>query len=725
MDWVHSLTAHRPQFLFEPMKKSSSIITLCLIVTLFLVACSRSQSPATSAPADLTQGEEVVVDAQEEAVASDDATPPSAAPKEENVAQNYEGKVPAPEFPEGLDWLNTDRPLTLAELKGKIVLLDFWTYGCINCMHIIPDLKRLEEKYADELVVIGVHSAKFENESETDNIRRVILRYELEHPVINDKDFLVWSQYGAQAWPTLVLIDPDGKVLGYHSGEGIYGPFDTVIGGMVEAFDAQGKIDRTPLDLSLEQDKQVESPLRFPGKVLADANNDRFFIADSNHNRIVITDLDGNVLDVIGNGRTARIDGSYEEASFFRPQGLALAGDQTLYVADTENHVIRRVDLETRQVETVAGTGQQVYSRATTGDAMSTPLNSPWDVLYHDGLLYIAMAGQHQVWRYDPATATVAVHAGSGREELKDGPLQQGGLNQPSGLATDGQLLFIADSEASAIRTADLDPEGQLATIVGVGLFDFGDVDGAGDEVRLQHPLGVVYQDGLLYVADTYNSKIKLIDPRNRQSKTLLGGAEAGWRDGSDPLFDEPGGLSVAGNKLYVADTNNHVIRVADLDTKEVQTLVLVDMDGQLTRQPAGQPFNGQVLSLEPQTLAEGEGTVRLEVKLPEGYKVNDLAPFSMEWVSSNGTIRFEPDVANQRIVEPGFPLTFPATFSQGQGELTGELVIYYCEAESESLCFIDRVRIEAPVTVAAEGNEALVVERVVEAPLDTGPAGQ
>ncbi|MGD2078279.1 MAG: thioredoxin-like domain-containing protein [Chloroflexota bacterium] len=723
------------------------LLVLLAFLALLVAGCgsdasapdSAPEGPSNEVPADATtaaladnsdgeataEEEETVANDDDASDASDEATSEpadnSAEAESDNVpegdgAQSFAGSVPAPEFPPGLDWLNTDGPLTLAELQGKVVLLDFWTYGCINCIHIIPDLKKLEEKYAEELVVIGVHSAKFENEGQTDNIRNIILRYELEHPVVNDNQFQVWQQYGARAWPTLVLIDPDGNVLGYHSGEGIYEPFDEVIGGMIEEFDALGKIDRRPLDLKLEQENQLNSPLLFPGKVLADPDRDRLFIADSNHNRLVVTDLAGVVQDVIGDGRARLADGDYETASFFRPQGLTLADENTLYVADTENQVIRKVDLAERQVETVAGTGEQMYSQNPSGPALATPLNSPWDVLYQDGLVYIAMAGQHQVWIYNPDSGNVVNFAGSGREELSDGRLKEGGLNQPSGLATDGELLYIADSEASAIRTADLDPDGELSTIVGTGLFDFGDVDGQGDEVRLQHPLGVVYDDGQLYVADTYNSKIKLITPGTRESQTFLGGTEVGWRDGDDPLFNEPGGLSLGDGKLYIADTNNHVIRVADLATDEVSTLVLVDMEGLLTRQPPDADYNGKTVTLEPQRVSPGAGMVELQVEIPEGYKVNDLAPFSMEWTADGG-VMFNPEQANQTIVEPTFPLSFPAEFAEGQSELTGDLVIYYCEAESQALCLIERVRITAPLTIESGGADTALVNHVIELP--------
>lgn len=633
--------------------------------------------------------------------------------------RSFAGEQAAPEFPEGLDWLNTQNPLTLAELKGKVVILDFWTYGCINCIHVIPQLKKLETKYADELVVIGVHSAKFEQEGETENIRNIILRYELEHPVINDSEFIMWRQYGVQAWPTFMVIDPVGNVAGFHAGEGIFDLFDTVVGSLVQEFDARGELDRTPLSFDLEE-QAAPTPLLFPGKVLADAEGKRLFIADSNHNRIVITSLEGTVLDVVGAGEAGFSDGSFESAQLFRPQGLTLADENTLYVADTNNHAVRKIDLLTRRVDTVAGVGYQVYIDRVSGLGYTFGLNSPWDVLYHDGLVYIAMAGQHQLHVYDPATEEVRLFAGTGREELKDGPKLSGGLNQPSGLATDGKLLYFADSEASAIRTAELGGEGQLNTIVGTGLFDFGDVDGTGDEVRLQHPLAVQYADGLLYVADTYNSKIKRIDPALQSSETFLGQSKSGWADGSatQALFNEPGGLSLAANKLYIADTNNHVIRVADLDTQTVETLVLVDSVGLLTPNSDDEDYLGTLVKLEPQTLKPGEQVLTLNVALPEGYQFNDLAPFSMTWESSSASAVLGEE-AEQTIVKPEMPLQIPVSLSEGETTLSADLVVYYCEYESVGLCLIDQVSLELPVTVSASGAGSLDVEHVIEAPLE------
>lgn len=463
------------------------------------------------------------------------------------------GSAPAPEFPDGLDWINTGgESVKLEDLRGKVVLLDFWTYGCINCFHIIPDLKRLEAKHGDALVVIGVHSAKFESEGDTRRIRAIAQRYERDEPIVNDHEFEIWRAYGANAWPTLVLIDPAGNLVGKVAGEGHHQLLDEAIGRLIAEF--EGKIDRTPLGYESALAKMEDTYLRFPGKILADETSRRLFIADSNHHRIVVTDFNGKVQAIIGSGKAGLEDGDYETAQFHQPQGLTLNGDM-LYVADTLNSAIRRIDLQDRTVETVAGTGEQVYMQRDDYDAEGTPLNSPWDVLWHDGLLYIAMAGQHQLWTYDPEQERLEVFAGTRREALIDGPRLKAALNQPSGLATDGKYLYFADSEASAIRYVDFET-GNVETIVGTGLFDFGDVDGKGDEVRLQHPLGIAYADGKLYVADTYNDKIKVIDPVERTAKMLAGG--------EGKLF-EPGGIAYTNGKLWIADTNHHAIKVLEL----------------------------------------------------------------------------------------------------------------------------------------------------------------
>ena len=279
--------------------------------------------------------------------------------EDEEGSQVSQSSLAAPDFPPGHTWFNVSQPLSLGDLTGKVVLLDFWTLGCINCQQIIPDEKRLEEEFGDALVIVGVHSGKYDREHDDESIRAATLRYGLEHPVVNAPDFVIWSQYGVSAWPTLVLIDPAGNAVGVYSREGIYHVFQPAIADLVQQFDVAGEIDRSPLPIDLEAEGVAASVLSYPSAVLADEKSDRLFIADAGHNRILVAGLGGSLRDVIGSGEEGLDDGSFDEATFRQPQGFAVSDDGTiLYVADTRNHAIRELDLTDREVEPIAGDGR-------------------------------------------------------------------------------------------------------------------------------------------------------------------------------------------------------------------------------------------------------------------------------------------------------------------------------------------------------------------------------
>ncbi len=680
------------------MSKPRTLPAALCALALLAAACSGT-STGTTAPSPAPPESEATT-----TTAAPPATDPEPAPA------SYAGVDPAPEFPPGLDWLNTDRPLTLAELEGKVVLLDFWTYGCINCIHIIPDLERLEREFADELVVIGVHSAKFTNEGATENIRQVVLRYGLEHPVVNDHEFRVWNQWGARAWPTVVLIDPAGNIVGGHSGEGVYPIVQPVIASLVAEFDAAGLVDRSPVRISLEREGLPATILSFPGKVHADPKGDRIFVADTNHNRVVAARLsDGEVLDVYGSGRAGFDDGPARAATFHQPQGLALSSDgATLYVADTNNHAVREVDLVTGEVSTVTGTGVKGRWPPAGGPLPGTPLHSPWDLALDGDLLYVAMAGSHQIWAIDLAAGEAAPFAGNALESTKNGPRDEAELAQPSGLALGDGILYFADSESSAIRAVETDPAGGDVLLVAgsdANLFDFGDVDAVGPAARFQHPLGVSVVGGDLYVADTYNSKIKVIDLAGGRVETLVGG-EAGWADGANPLFYEPGGLHAAGGRLYVADTNNHAVRVVDPASGSTSTLLLKGIE-RFAPAPDDEGFGGVVVTLEPAAVAPGAGTVVLDVALPAGHKVNEDAPSSMRWEAPPAVARFGAG-AERDITGTTFPVQIPVEFV-GDGDVVGDVTVIWCAADAESLCYIAQLRFVAPITVI-EGGAGEVV---------------
>ena len=484
--------------------------------------------------------------------------------------------VRAPELAGADAWLNTEQPLTLEALRGRVVLLDFWTYCCINCMHVLPDLKYLEEKYRDRpFVVVGVHSGKFSQEKDAGNIRQAILRHNISHPVAVDSAYKIWNAYGVQSWPTLVLIDPQGYIVGRLSGEGHRAQLDKAIATLLAQSGTEGTLAQ-PMKFRLESDAAQPSVLQFPGKVLADAAGQRLFISDTNHHRVLVADLDGNVREAVGTSVAGLRDGPYEKAQFRQPQGLALSADGgTLYVADTENHALRAVDLNNRTVQTLAGSGRQAATISRdSGVGKQTELSSPWDLARVGESLYIAMVGPHQIWVYDLKSKRIRVFAGTGREAATDGASEGAAFAQPSGIATDGKHLYVADAESSSIRRVDAAPHGQTKTIAGSGeLFDFGQRDGVGRSARFQHPLGVALSDDGLFVADTFNHLIRRVDVRTGEVTTWLGTGRAELGTPSDIGLYEPGGLSVAGDTLYIADTNHHRILAVGIPTKEVRTL--------------------------------------------------------------------------------------------------------------------------------------------------------
>lgn len=637
---------------------------------------------------------------------------------EEAPAENpFPGRFPAPSLDGGSEWLNCSGEISLKDLRGKIVLLDFWTYCCINCIHVLPDLKFLEQKYPNELVVIGVHSAKFDNEKESENIRQAIMRYEIEHPVVNDSNMTIARKFFFNSWPTFVLIDPEGNYVGRQPGEGNRELFDRVIGQMVAYHKAKGTLDETPVRFDLERAKADPTPLRYPGKLLADVASNRLFISDSNHNRIVISSLDGELIDVIGTGSIGAKDGKYGEATFDHPQGMALVGD-TLYVADTENHLIREIDLVKKEVSTLAGTGVQARTRSTGGPLRETALNSPWALLAKDGVLHIAMAGPHQMWKHELGSTVVELSYGNGREDIIDGTRDTCSLAQPSGVTTDGKNLYIVDSEGSAVRKLELTPEGNVTTVVGPhdlprgrSLFEFGDIDGAGDEVRMQHPIGLTYHNGGLYVTDTYNDKIKYVDLKKQTAETWLGTGERG--NSLDPVqMNEPAGIVGAGDWLFIADTNNHRILKVDVKTKQTSEFIVKGLQPpQKSSSSASNEYQGPSVTLtEAQTIGGEQVKVEVSFEFPEGYKLNKLAPVAYKVSTDSNLVSADALGKRQRADKQETTASFavPLSGEEGQGSLTVQISYQFCRDGTGGLCKFGTQQWVIPIVVASDGPSNL-----------------
>ncbi|KAH8244706.1 hypothetical protein KR038_006533 [Drosophila bunnanda] len=516
------------------------------------------------------------------------------------------------EFEPDLDWFNVSQPLSLVGLQGKIVVLDFFTYCCINCIHILPDLHSLEEQFPIEsgLVVVGVHSPKFENERATANIQSAVHRYGITHPIVNDSRSAMWRLLGIRCWPSLMVLSPTGRPLLLLMGEG-HGKFlEEFIRAALLFFQRLGQIDPSMLPLQLSSNNLYPaSNLRFPAKIARSPRGDKYAIADSGNNRILVVSKNGVVEHKIGGYQAGFADGNIITARFNSPQGVAFLDEKVLIVADTKNHYLRKICLTNRQVDTLAGTGVQGSER--TGGRLGNlqPISSPWDVAifrtrdmdmsFHldernvpeKPIVLISMAGTHQIWGYFPEgiiwwkfrkfepLCCVAL-IGNGLEENRNNSYpQNAAFAQPSGLAMAKDYLFVADSESSSIRKASM-IDGKVMPVVGgdrnpLNLFAFGDADGKLFNAKLQHPLAVTYDDvnNRIYVADTYNHKIKVINLEDNNISTLT----IKSHDGTELILNEPAGLcvDVDGRKLLVSDTNKHTIHLIDLKTLKAKPFSL------------------------------------------------------------------------------------------------------------------------------------------------------
>jgi thiol-disulfide isomerase/thioredoxin len=544
------------------------------------------------------------------------------------MVEKGQARVRAPEL-RGRRWLNTGgRAIRLADLRGRIVLLDFWTFCCVNCLHVLDELRPVEQKYAGTLVVIGVHSPKFEHEKDPDAVSAAVERYGVEYPVLDDPELVTWQQYAARAWPTLVVIDPEGYVVASMAGEGHATGLDRLLAELVDEHETKGTL--VPGDAAYVAPPPPPTELRYPGKAIA-LPAGTLLVADSAQHRLVELARDGEtVLRRIGSGARGRADGPAELASFNEPQGMALLPPSVavtvgydVVVADTVNHLLRGVRLADGAVTTVAGTGRPWRSatpRMPSGtanpdaDALGSDLSSPWDVSWYTGEavpgVVVAMAGIHQLWWFDPVRRTVRVYAGTTTESLRDGPLAEAFLAQPSGLAADGDRLWVVDSESSALRYVE---GGELHTVAGKGLFDFGHVDapaaegppvpGGDTETKprpaavalFQHPLGLaVRADGTVLVADTYNGAVRRYHPHTGEVSTIAAG------------LAEPTDVLLIDDELLVVESGAHRL------TRPAPSVV---------RPPAG----GRYRTERPATpLTPGEISLDVVFTPPPGTKLDN-----------------------------------------------------------------------------------------------------
>ena len=470
-----------------------------------------------------------------------------------------------PDIPDLLQWFNVDSPVRLSEQKGRVVLLNFDTYGSLHCLHVLADLNHLAGKYPNELVIIGIHGPRFPAERSIEHIRNTISRNHIRHPVVHDPEYRLWQRFGIHSGPALCVIDTRGNIVGSVSADGNRQKLERVINSLLARASQPAAGLHAPYVLKALS--EPERPLLFPDKILATEN--RIYIADSGHNRVLATSPQGYILHQYGDGNPGYIDGNGFSAAFDAPQGMVLA-DEFLYVADTGNHAIRRINIRSEDVVTLAGTG--AIGLEPGGDYFGNPrevdLNTPVALAHKANVLYIAMSGLHQIWSLSLVTNTLEIFAGCGDEGLVDGASWNACFAQPSAMSIIGYTLYVVDAGSSAVRTIDLKTR-HVSTLIGSGLFDFGDTDGTGAEARFQYPLDITVDQTQksLWMADTYNNKIRKIGIESK----LVSSYQV-----RHPL-SEPGGLAFSGNTLYIANTNRHEIVRVNLRNGTTESLNVSD----------------------------------------------------------------------------------------------------------------------------------------------------
>ncbi|MDX2128807.1 MAG: thioredoxin-like domain-containing protein [Chloroherpetonaceae bacterium] len=502
------------------------------------------------------------------------------------------GLVNAPDIPASLPWYNTEQPLSLKNLQGRFVLLKFWTSGCINCLHTFDEVDQLRKKFHQDLVVIGVHTGKFTYERSGFLLRNAIQKIGIDFPVVDDFKYQIWESYTIQAWPSFILIAPNGKIIGQCSGEGSYKLLNQILSRAISywvenkkysPFDSQNEIQygfhTNPFFSVQKKSGEVISGLNYPTGLATDHLKKRLFISDTGNHRILMIEESGVVLNAIGGLDAGFKDGEFSEVKFRKPRGIFFdEAHDCLFIADEGNHAIRRVSLAHRKVDTIAGNGFQSVVKPVQGRAEEIGLNSPWDIVKKGGSLIMAMAGSHQLWEFNLDSNSLQLLAGSGREELYDTRAEHAALAQPSSLLFHKDRLLFLDTESSALRSLELNDSADfefkgvkhVKTLIGKGLFHFGDKDGEFDDALLQHPRGLAQHHEFVYLSDTYNHKIKRLDLRLRKIETLIDNTEY------DLLMSEPEGIAISFPHLFIADSNHHRILCYNLETKTFRKVELI-----------------------------------------------------------------------------------------------------------------------------------------------------
>lgn len=611
-------------------------------------------------------------------------------------------------------WFNVSRPLEASDLKDRIVLLDFWTYACVNCVQVLQEIKKIEEQFGSKLLVIGVHSGKFRNEKDLAEIKKAIIRNDITHPVVNDPDFRIWNSFSINAWPSLVLINPRGKIEKVYVGESESMEVKSGIKKLISKF--KYEVNRDPLPIVLEKNTVVSNVLEFPTKLEYGADftyksrsAPAVFISNTGKNNIIVTSLSGDIILKIGSGIRGLQDGSFDSAAFNSPQGLLYRAGK-LYVADSGNHALRQIDFKSGKVTTLIGSGQKgsvILSAAEVSDGKSFDLASPTDIEFFPNYDNIAIAnsGTDQILNYNISKERVSVLAGDGSQGIMDGKYPNNILAQTSDMSVYNRKLYFTDSKSSSLRV--MDEAGEVKTLIGKDLFKFGRKNGGKVEALMQHPMGLMVDDTGAYISDSFNHIIRRYDLSSGQISTLVGGKKRGDNlgSGSATEFDQPEGIISVLNNFYVVDSNNN--RIVILNRGNFNSTIL-DVMPPLKLSKEGFLQYLPNLTKLPEIVVKSDAEISLKIDLKKGWKINEMGPSFVNLLKKAKEDQVDLitviDWQSLKVKEA----KLPKLNSKKDYILQG--VIYYCEDKKNALCYINSYE-QKLVVKSGEKNQQVTIK--------------
>ncbi len=603
-------------------------------------------------------------------------------------------------------WLNVSRPLEVSDLKDRLILLDFWSYSCVACIQNLPEIKKLEEQFGSKLTVIGVHSGKFENEKDPVAIKKAVIRYDISYPVIDDSDLKIWNSFEVKALPTLVLINPHGNVIKTYVEEDLE-KIKSDIKHFVSKYKFQ--VNREPLPILLEKFNTIGNVLSFPTKLeyAADFSYKSrhlpvIFISNSGQNTIIASSLSGEMVLKIGSGKKGFEDGSFDVASFNSPQGIAYRSGK-LYVADFGNNAVREINFKDGVVRTIIGSGIRGDIISEDLDAKDANLSSPTDVDFFGNGIAISNSGTHQILSYNPKDETISVLAGNGMEGSEDGKYPENSLAQTSDMSVFGRKLYFVDATSSALRV--LSEDGEVQTLVGGNLKKSGHVNGSKDQALLQHPLGVLADDTGVYIADSYNQKIRKYDFSSKKIHDLVG-KNRGDKVGSSSIseFDEPEGMIAVLDRFYLADSNNNRILVLSrgsfsTDLLNVMPPLKLPKEGFLQYLPN--------LQKSEDIVVKSNSEISIKIDLKNGWKINEDGPSFVNLLElkddkeANLVSSFDWHSVKSKDLKISKLKDGKTYVLQGS--------IYYCEDKPNALCYIKSYEQKITAESSEEGNKIII----------------